>query len=211
MEGVDDGIGKYFMPENEATKKYPEYHSEHGFGVLKVGTISVPNDNNTNEVYLISKSIFQFWEQKWLLVKKGDAIPQNLLDLIKTVDTKVNPDSVFYITLAEEMLICYAEGVTDKEVRFRGKIEFSQKGAYINWICAPGNGEYCFNIFERRVLRERQINSTQFIIRLTPSESNDTLLRRINFYVRKIPNLRFINIGFEKELGGLWFRCEIKL
>ena len=186
-----------------------EEEKEHGFGYLKVGTVSVPNNNDIH-IYASQKDSWQLWEHKCLLVKKEDVISQNFLNLILKVDTEANPLTGFYINGAEEMLICYDEGIRGKEIKFRGKIEFSQNGAYINWICAPGSGEHCFEMFEARVARERQIRKTHFVISLTPSESKETLLRRINFYVRKIPNLRFVDIGFEKELGGLWFRCKIK-
>lgn len=186
-----------------------EEEKEHGFEYLKVGTVSVPN-NNDGCLYACPVELWQLWEHKYLLVKKEHAISQNFLDMILKVDTEANPLTGFYINGAEEMLICYDVGIKDKEIRFRGKIEFSQNGAYINWICAPGSGEHCFDMFEARVARERQIRKTRFVISLTPSESKETLLRRINFYVRKIPNLRFVDIGFEKELGGLWFHCKIK-
>jgi len=107
---------------------------------------------------------------------------------------------------ADEMLLCLD---TVNNTLF-GKIEFSQGGAYMNWILArPGFGSFIFTEFERKMIT-RGIKKISFKITTNPNESKETVLRRMNFY-KKLHYCRFTDVNYDIITGATYFECEYKL
>lgn len=176
---------------------------------LSVSTRMEMSENTKKALGIVNK--------KFLIFKKGDDIGQQFLKLVRELDMDDDMgEDGFYMKDADEMMLIYqcrfgAEDTTTNKLL--GKIEFSKNGAYMNWIhTTPGNGVLCFNFFKTNVLEKRKINKTQFILSIDPTESKETTLRRLNFYMRKIEaKVAIIDVNFKKETGAVQLVCEIGL
>ncbi len=168
------------------------------------------------EILENTKKALGIVNKKFLIFKRGDDIGQ-FLKLVRELDMDDDDmgEDGFYMKDADEMMLIYQcrFGVENTTTKLLGKIEFSKNGAYMNWIHAtPGNGVLCFNFFKTNVLEKRKINKTQFILSIDPTESKETTLRRLNFYMRKIEaKVAIIDVSFKKETGAVQLVCEIEL
>ena len=128
--------------------------------------------------------------------KRTDPIPY--LIEISRLEHDMHPNG-FNSSGADEMMLCFF----GKELV--GKIEFSQNGAYMDWILAKrGYGYYIFQEF----VKNRPVEKIQFKVVTSPNESKETLLRRMNFYQRL--QCKYIDGGFDEADGSTWFLCEYK-
>lgn len=179
-----------------------------GGGSDGIGKWSMPEDKAIKEHTGYSSE----WNQECLLVKRDQIISPELYFIIATTDKDVNTSNGFYMFEAEEMLLCYQINRATGGLKFQGKIEFSQNGRFINWICAPGFGNYCLEKFVSLVIKARQLETSQFIIYADPSEQKGHVLRRIKFYFKKMEQkFDIVDVGFKAETGGFWFLCEFKI
>lgn len=152
------------------------------------------------EEFLFHKPIHPvFSNVKFHWYKRTDPIP--FLIEISRLEHDMHPNG-FNSSTADEMMLCFF----GKELV--GKIEFSQNGAYMNWILAKrGYGYYIFGEFENTV-KQRGIEKITFKVMTSPTESKETLLRRMNFYQRL--QCKYIDASFNEEDGSTWFVCEYK-
>jgi hypothetical protein len=131
---------------------------------------------------------------EFLFFKRTDPVPY--LIEISRLEYDMHPNG-FSSPGADEMMLCFV----GKELV--GKIEFSQNGAYMDWILAKkGYGYYIFQEFAKT----RGAEKITFKVMTSPTESKETLLRRMNFYQRL--QCKYIDARFNEEDGATWFVCE---
>jgi hypothetical protein len=137
---------------------------------------------------------------KFYWFKHGDTIPY--LKEIANLEQVDEFPSGFNQKNADEMLLCFS----NKELV--GKIEFSQGGSYMDWILAlHGWGYFIFSEFANR-MRLRGISMITFKIVTNPLESEETMIKRMNFYQRI--QCKYVNVGFNENTGATWFLCQYK-
>ncbi len=118
----------------------------------------------------------------------GDIAPKYLIDIGNLEHTKL--PTGYRQDDSDEMFLFYNANDT-----LYGKIEFSKNGGKLDWILTmPGHGTSCLKYFEQHVLHNRGINSIILTCVVSPDESPDTVLTRMNFYQKN--GYRFTHVTY---------------